>query len=319
MAETLNVEVAEIAAEARDVVVIELRSAGGEPLPPFEPGAHLEVRLPNGMVRHYSLINDWRETGRYVMAVGKAANGRGGSAYLHGSVRCGTQLAISAPRNHFRLDPAASRYRFVAGGIGITPIMAMIHWCNAKGRPWKLFYAARSRQRAAFYEELRQFGPERVHFHFDEERGDVMRVADTLAALAEGEQVYCCGPQPLMRAVEAATSGLPAGVAHFEWFAAPQDGAQAEAAGGEFRVDLQRSGRSFPVPPDQSILEVLEANGLEVPFSCREGLCRTCETAVCEGEPEHRDYVLSQQERCEGKTVMVCVSRSKSPVLVLDL
>lgn len=327
----LELQVADVQAEARDVILLELRDARGAALPPFEPGAHLEIRLPNGLIRHYSLLNDSRETDRYLVAVGRApGGGRGGSAHVHGSVRCGVPLVASAPRNNFRLDPGARAYRFVAGGIGITPILSMIRWCEANGRPWHLFYAARSRQRAAFYEDLRPFAPERVHFHFDDEQGGVLDVTDALAGLADAEQVYCCGPQPLMRAVEAATASLPAGTARFEWFAAPQEApAQAPAAGAastegaaadaEFRVELARSGATLVVPPGLSILDVLEQNGFEVPFSCREGLCRTCETGVRGGEPEHRDYVLSSEERLENRSIMVCVSRSRSPVLVLDL
>jgi len=319
MTDLLNLQVTDVVAEARDILLLELRRASGDPLPAFEPGAHIEIRLPNGLQRHYSLLNDWRETERYVIAVGKARNGRGGSAYVHGSIQRGTPLTVGAPRNHFRLDPGAASYRFIAGGIGITPIMAMIRWCNANQRPWQLFYASRSRQRAAFYEELREFGSGKVRFHFDDECGEVLNASDALRQLREGEQIYCCGPEPLMRAVEEEASGLPDGVAHFEWFAAPQDGPAASPQGQSFQVELRRSGVSLEVPPERSILEVLEASGFEVPFACREGLCRTCETTVCEGEPDHRDYVLSQEERCHGKSMMVCVSRSKSPVLVLDM
>ena len=314
----LTLEVSDVQAEARDVVLVELRAPDGAPLPPFEPGAHLELDLGNRLVRHYSLTNDWRERDRYVIAVGRAADGRGGSQFVHQSVRRGSRLSVSAPRNHFTLDPHASGYVFVAGGIGVTPIIAMIRWCEAQARPWRLVYAVRSAQRAAFYESLSAYGPERLQFHFDDLRGGVLDVREALGTLAPGEQVYCCGPAPLMRAVASATAELPGAVAHFEYFSAPEDPEPAAAAGA-FTIELQGSGASFQVPADKSILEVLEENGYELPFSCREGLCRTCETTVCAGEPDHRDYVLSDEERRAGKSMMICVSRALSPKLVLEL
>ncbi len=314
----LTVKVTDYVAEAKGVVLLELRDPQNKPLPPFEPGAHVEMHLPNGLIRHYSLLNDYRETDRYLVGVSRVADGSGGSQYVHSRIAEGLQLRISAPRNNFPLDPNAARYLFVAGGIGITPIMSMIRWCRANGREWRLVYAARNRQRTALYEDLKSFGDDRIHWHFDDERGAHLNVADALAGLRDGEQVYCCGPQPLMEAVEAAVSAYPPGTAHFEWFSA-RKGAAAPVESGAFEIQLKRSGISLRVPPTKSILEVLEENGFSVPFSCREGACRTCETGVCGGEPEHRDYVLSQEERGEGKTMMVCVSRSLGPTLCLDL
>lgn len=318
----LQVRVAEARAEAKDVLALELRACDGRPLPPFEPGAHVEVTLPNGLVRHYSLTNDWRETDRYTIGVGRADESRGGSDWIHANVRRDTILPISTPRNNFPLDPEASSFRFIAGGIGITPIMAMIRWCEANGRQWRLVYACRSHQRAAFYEDLRRFGPEKVGFHFDDEAGTVLDVADALQSLAEGEKVYCCGPDPLMQAVQARSAALPPGTVRFEWFTVPPQppAGEAERADiGAFEVHLKRAGLTLAVAPDKSILETIEAAGLDVPFSCREGLCGTCQTTVIEGDPEHRDYVLSDEERAAGKSMCVCVSRSKSPRLVLDL
>jgi vanillate O-demethylase ferredoxin subunit len=315
---TLMVQVSEVVAEARDVVRLELRAVGGGALPPFEAGGHIEVTLPNGLIRHYSMTNDCRETDRYVIAIGRAAKGRGGSDYIHRSIRCDTRLRISPPRNNFRLDTEAGGFLFVAGGIGITPILSMIRWCEANGRPWRLVYATRNRQRAAFYEELSAFGPEHVRFHFDDEEGRILDVAGAIADVAAGERIYCCGPDPLMKAAEAAAAGLPPGTIRFEWFTAPDDAASAPA-GESFQIRLRRSGKEFMVPGDKSILEILEENGIVHPFSCREGLCGTCQTGVCEGVPDHRDYFLSDEERDAGKMMMVCVSRAKSPMLVLDL
>ncbi len=315
----LTLEVSDIQAEARDVVLVELRAPNGAALPAFEPGAHLEVDLGSGRIRHYSLTNDWRERDRYVIGVGRAATGRGGSAYIHQSLRCGMPLQASAPRNNFPLAPAAESHLFIAGGIGVTPFMSMIRWCEAQGRPWRLVYATRNCQRAAFYETLREYGP-RVHFHFDDQAGGFLDAKPWLTE-QQGQHIYCCGPHALMQSVQTHTAHLPPQTVHFEYFAAPTVEADATTAAGagEFRVDLRQSHRSFTVPAGRSILEVLEANGMEVPFSCREGLCGTCETAVCEGEVEHRDYVLSQEQRAAGKSMMICVSRAVSPVLVLDL
>lgn len=316
-AQTLTVQVADIRAEARDVMALELRAVGGGELPAFEPGAHLDVHLPNGLVRQYSLTNDWRERDRYVIGVGRAADSRGGSSYVHSSIRAGAQLTVSAPRNNFPLDPEAVSFLFIAGGIGITPIMAMVRWCVANQKPWRLVYAARSRQRAAFYEELCALGGDRLHFHFDDERGGILDASQAISGWAEGERIYCCGPDALMNAVKDVTEDFPSGAVRFEWFTAPQSDEPKDST--SFTVRLERSGVEFEVPEQKSILEVLEEHGFEIPFSCREGLCGTCVTDVCSGEPDHRDYVLSDEERASGKKMTICCSRSKSDVITLDL
>jgi vanillate O-demethylase ferredoxin subunit len=320
----LNLRVAAVHAEARDVMRLELEDPQRGVLPAFEPGAHITLHLANGLQRQYSLAGDWRDRRRYVLGVGRAAGSRGGSDFVHAALRSGDTLACSAPANNFALAPDAPRYLFIAGGIGITPIVAMIRWCEAQGRPWKLVHAARSRVRLGFYEELRALGTRvRFHFHCDDEQGGPLAVAPLLADTEPGTQVYCCGPAPLMEAVREHGGHLGEQALHFEWFsapapAAPQDGDAAPAAGG-FWVDLERSGTSLHVPEGRSVLEVLEANGHEIPFSCREGLCGTCETAVCAGEPDHRDYVYPPAQRATLRSMLVCVSRAKSPRLVLDL
>ena len=307
-----------MAAEARDVMRVELVNAVGVELPPFAPGAHLMLHLPNGSQRQYSLLNDWRERHRYVLGIGRAADSRGGSAFVHEQLRCGMELRCGAPANNFALATDAPRYLFIAGGIGITPILAMVRWCEANGKPWRLVYAARSRVRLAFYEELRGFGA-KARFHCDDEHGAPLDVAALMADVAPGSQVYCCGPAPLMTAVQEHGGHLGPDALHFEWFSAPAADAAAEAPSGGFWVDLKRSGASLHVPPERSILEVLEDNGHEVPFACREGLCGTCETAVCEGEPEHRDHVYPPAQRDGLRSMLVCVSRARSARLVLDL
>jgi vanillate O-demethylase ferredoxin subunit len=317
----LNLRVAAVHAEARDVMRLELEDPQGGLLPAFEPGAHLTLHLPNGLQRQYSLAGDWRDRRHYLLGVGRAADSRGGSEHVHAMLRAGSEIRCSAPANNFALVPDAPRYLFVAGGIGITPILSMLRWCEAQGKPWKLVYAARSRVRMAFYEQLRALGS-RVRFHCDDEQGGPLAVAPLLAGVEPGTHVYCCGPAPLMEAVREHGAHLGAQALHFEWFSAPvpvPDADTTAAADGGFELELKRSGVTLHVPPGRSILEVLEAHGHEVPFSCREGLCGTCETAVCEGRPDHRDYVYPPSQRESLRTMLVCVSRAQTPRLALDL
>lgn len=325
----LALRVHAVRAEARDVLSIELRDAAGGALPPFTPGAHLEITLPvsddgqPGLVRHYSLCNSAAETHRYVVAVGLAATSRGGSRAVHEQLRVGQVLPVRPPRNHFVLGSGAAHYRFIAGGIGITPILSMLRWCEAHGQPWSLLYCARSRVRTAFYEELRGHGA-KVQFHFDDEAGGQrVDLAQALSPAADGEHIYCCGPAPLMRAVQAASAQRAPGTVHFEWFSAGEPGPAAQDAPASaergFEVILASSGQRLQVAPGQSILDTLERHGINVPFACREGLCRTCETGLCSGEADHRDLVLSDAERAAQNTILLCVSRAKSAVLKLDL
>ncbi|QIE54901.1 oxidoreductase [Pikeienuella piscinae] len=315
----LQVVVESVGAEARDAMTFTLAAADGGALPSCAPGGHIELALPGGLLRHYSLINDCENPDLYMIAVGRAASSRGGSDHIHSQFREGTQVQVNAVRNTFRLDPEADAYCFVAGGIGITPIMSMIRWCRRNDRPWRLIYAARSRQRAAFYEDLCAVGADNVQFHFDDEAGHVLDVGKALAGLAPGEQVYCCGPEPLMVAVTNVTRDRPAGSVHFEWFTAPEQDPAITADDTELTVDLRRSGVTLTVPPGRSILEAIEAAGVAHPFSCREGACGTCATTVLEGAPDHRDFVLSDEERARNDTMMVCVSRALSGRLVLDI
>lgn len=313
----LTLDVADVRCEAKDVLIIELRDRSGANLPPFTAGAHLEVHLANGLIRHYSLCNDPRETQRYCIGVGLARDSRGGSRYLHRSLRVGMTLKVSAPRNNFPMELRAPEFAFIAGGIGITPIMAMIRTCVAIGRPWRLFYCARNRQRTAFYEELRELAGERCHFHFDDEQGGrLFDAAAALSTVADTAHVYTCGPAPLMNAVQAAAANRPTDRVHFEWFSAA---AVDTASDRPFTLLLSRSGRRLEVPAGRSILDVLEDHGEGIPYSCREGLCATCRVGVISGEPDHRDKVLSAAEQRAGKDIIVCVSRAKSEVLELDL
>jgi len=318
----LTLRVAAVRAEARDIMSFELRDPGGAALPAFEPGAHLELEVQDEqgsarpLVRHYSLCNAAPERDRYVVAVALDAAGRGGSRAVHAGWRVGSLVRVRGLANHFALDSHAPRFRFIAGGIGITPIRSMIHGCEDAGRPWSLLYCTRSRVRTAFLDELRAYG-DRVAFHFaDEHAGGRADVRAAVGLLAPGEQVCCCGPASLMSAVAAACAP---GRVRFEWFAAPGVETADGGSARPFEIVLRRSGLRLRVEADRSILETLEANGVGVPFACREGLCRTCETTLCAGEADHRDMVLSEAERAAQASLMVCVSRAHSSVLELDL
>lgn len=313
----LDLRVSALRCEARDVLWIELRRADGEALPAFTAGSHLEVHLPRQQIRHYSLCNDPRETHRYCIGVGLSRDSRGGSKYLHERLKVGQALKVSAPRNHFPLDPTAGEAVFIAGGIGITPILSMIHACSAARRPWRLFYCARNRARAAFYEDLLTIDRDAIRFHFDDEQQDRwFDVSAALSTIAADAHVYTCGPEPLMRAVEAAGANRPAGLLHFEWFSGREIDARRDRP---FTVRLARSARDIHVAADRSLLEALEDSGNGIPYSCRAGLCATCRVAVLAGECEHRDTVLNAEERASNQSILACVSRAKGDRLELDL
>lgn len=316
MPDELTLQITDLIAEAKGVMVVELRSPSGDVLPSFKPGAHVELHLPGSIVRQYSLCNDAREIDRYCVGVGLSPISRGGSRLVHQSLRVGDTLKVSPPRNHFPLVEDAPGFVFFAGGIGITPVWAMIQWCEANKRPWHLFYLVRSRQRAAFLEELQVFGS-RVTLHADDEAGGLFDISAAINQQPSDVHFYTCGPTPLMLAVEAAATEFPEEQVHFEWFAPKEP--KSTAADKAFNIQLARSGRSFEVPADKSILQVLEDSGLRVESSCREGTCASCEICVLEGTPDHRDSVLTEAERKQNDVMMICVSRSLSESLVLDL
>ncbi|EOD70082.1 PDR/VanB family oxidoreductase [Amycolatopsis vancoresmycina] len=289
---------------ADGVARLTLRAPGGGSLPPWEPGAHIDLVLP-GFVRQYSLCGDPADTSAYQVAVLHEPGGRGGSAYVHDKLSAGDRVEVSAPRNHFPLVDAG-RYLFIAGGIGITPILPML---ARAGGDWQLVYGGRTRSSMAFADELARHG-DRVVFRPQDEHG-LLDLPALLASAGPGTAVYCCGPQPLLAAVEA----LKPDDLHVERFTAVAD----EGPRTAFEVELAGSGRVLPVPADRSILEVVEEAGVTVLSSCREGTCGTCETGVLGGEPDHRDSVLTADERLENEVMMLCVSRACSPRLVLDL
>jgi len=316
---TLTLDVFSIESVADGVVQLELRDPAGRPLPRFEPGSHLEVYLPEDRVRHYSICNDSRESHRYCIGVALAPNSRGGSRYIHEKIRVGDTLTVSQPRNNFRLLPDIPGYCFIAGGIGITPILSMVRWCVEQGKRWKLVYCSRSQACAAFRHELRSLAEAggELTFHFDDEQGG--RLLDTAAVssgLSANTHVYCCGPPPLMNAVLNSRGTRAADLYHFEWFV-PR--ALKASLDKEFTLILRSSGKRVRVPGDRSVLSVLEDLGLSVPFSCREGICGTCETAVLSGVPDHRDSVLTPEQQKANNSMMICVSRAQSDTLELDL
>lgn len=320
---TFQVRLRAITLEADGILGLELVALPpGQPLPVFTAGAHIDLSLntPAGpIVRSYSLLNDPLERHRYCIGVNRDPLSRGGSRHVHDVLRVGNVLTISEPRNHFPLDETAPFNVFIAGGIGITPMLPMIARSHALGTPWRLHYAARTRLHAGFLEVLARYqgqsGAEVVLTFDHEPGGQVLDLGRVVANLPAGAHVYCCGPLPMLQAYEQATAALPPARVHREYFAAKD----AAATEGGFTVELARSRKTLVVPPGKTILDCLIDIQVEPPFSCREGVCGTCEVRVLEGTPDHRDLVLSDAERAVNDRMMVCCSGAKSPKLVLDL
>ena len=313
--QTMKLRVTRNDAIADGINLFEFRDAGGSELPQFSAGAHIAIHVPNGMLRKYSLCNDPAERDRYQVAVKREVNGRGGSCSLTDDVKAGDELTVVAPVNDFGLPPRAQDFLFIAGGIGVTPMMAMIRQVLAEGKRFRLFYCSRSPETTAFREELsgQQF-KDMVTIHYD--GGDVSRSLDLRPVLAERknrEHLYCCGPRPLMEAVRAMTDHWSSTAVHFEAFS---DAETHKAGDTSFKVKLARSGTVLDVPTTKTILEVLRDHGLDVPSSCETGTCGTCRTKVLAGEADHRDLVLADHERKD--TIMICVSRAKGEEITID-
>jgi len=314
--QTLTMRVQAMRYEARGVVSLELQDLNGATLPEYSPGAHIDLHLGNGLVRSYSLCGAPEVHDRYTVGVLLDRNSRGGSRYVHEQLRVGNTLTVGVPRNNFALDESAAHTVLVAGGIGVTPIVCMARRLAELGRPFTLLYCARSRAEAAFVETLSAHG-DAVRFHFDDEAG----VPPDLNAVLAGQDVqthlYCCGPGPMLTAFEAACEAHGYPNVHIERFAA--DPSVEAVQEGEYTVTLSRTGANVKVPAGKSLLDALLDAGVQVDYSCREGVCGSCETAVLEGCPDHRDSVLSNNERAANKTMMICVSGCKGSRLVLDL
>ncbi len=314
MSGVIEAVVAARAELATDVVALDLAGADGAAMPPWTPGAHIDVLLPEGGERQYSLCGD-PGTDRWRIAVLREEGGRGGSRYLHGLTN-GDRLRVRGPANHFAFEPQAGReYVFIAGGIGITPIAGMVRAAEAAGASWRLVYAGRSRDSMAFVTELTGQHGDRVEVFARDEgvRADV----PALLAAAPDAVVYCCGPARLIAAVEEACAGRPSGRLHLERFTARELGAPLYDE--PFEVDLLLSGLTVTVPPERTILEVVEEEGVLALSSCRVGTCGTCEVPIVDGEVDHRDSVLSPEEQGDNFAMMICVSRAACPRITIEL
>jgi len=313
----LDIQVTSRREEAENIISLELRAKDGALLPAFTAGSHLDVVLPNGMLRQYSLVNDPDERHRYQIAILRDPQSRGGSVSAHRDLLEGTALQVSAPRDLFPLAGEGEALLF-AGGIGITPLLCMARQLSREGRAFALHYCTRTRAATAFLEELRQSPfADKVHFHTDDgAASEPLRAAELLIQPDPHKHVYVCGPAGFIAHVldTARARGWAESQLHSEAFSAP-----AATPGGAFELRLSRSQRSLHVLETQSVIEVLQAAGVDVPTSCEQGICGTCITRVLEGEPEHRDSCLTTAERQRNDCFTPCVSRARTPYLVLDL
>ncbi len=299
---------------AQHTNLYELARTDGLSLPSAEPGAHIDLMLPNGIMRQYSLVNSGKAPKSYTVAVKLDPSSRGGSRYIFESLQVGHLLDIAGPRNNFPLVEDAGFVVFFAGGIGITPIWCMIQRMNQIGTPWKLYYACQTRKDAAFLEQLSKHS--NVHLHFDDENnGRFLDIATLVPAVPLDAHVYCCGPEPMLAGFEAAVSNFPPDRIHVEYFTPKVTRNQI----GGFFIELSRSGKTFFVPEGKTILEVLAEAGMRVPSSCEQGFCGACETRILDGIPYHQDTVLSAAEKAENRTAMICCCGSRTERLVLDL
>ena len=311
---SIEVRVAAIRPAADDINLYDLEKADGGALPPAEAGAHIDLHLPNGLTRQYSLVVPHDNPPAYTLGIKRDPASRGGSRYIFENLKVGQPLTISAPRNHFPLAVGAAHHVLIAGGIGITPIFAMMQWLRARAAMFELHYAGRARNQLAFLDEIR--GGDFAKIHCDDEHGGkVLDLAGIVLAAPAQSHFYCCGPAPMLEAFRAATRDIPEANVHFEYFSARDEASKD----GGFVVELTRSGREVAIPAGKSILERLREEGLSLDSSCEEGICGVCETRVISGTPDHRDAVLSEHEHAANKSMMICCSGSKSDRLVLDL
>ena len=319
-APTLQVRVARKAVEALDIVTLELVATNGQALPAFSAGSHVDVQLPNGITRQYSLCNDPQETHRYQIGVLRDPSSRGGSLAVHEQVKEGDVLTISVPRNHFGLAHEAKQHLLLAGGIGITPILCMAERLANTGADFAMHYATRAPERTAFRQRIAASAfASRVQFHYD--NGDAAQKLDLQVLLRQpqaGTHLYVCGPKGFMDAVlnTARSSGWPEAQIHYEFFGAEVAKSDSDAS---FEIKLASSGRIVMVPKDQTVVQALAAAGVDVMISCEQGVCGTCLTRVIEGVPDHKDSYLTPEEQAANDQFTPCCSRSKTPQLVLDL
>jgi ferredoxin-NADP reductase len=311
-----HLSVAAVTDVAAGVRAFELMDPDAAQLAPWAPGAHVDVTLPTGEVRQYSLCSDPEDLRSYRIAVLRVElpTGRGGSCWLHDQVSAGDLLEVGEPRNTFEL-PVAGEYLLLAGGIGITPLAAMARSLHRRGADWRLVYGARSRDAMALVDELMALDPARVELVPQDELG--ILELDRLLVHRPGQAVMCCGPAPMLDAVTERCAGWPDDAVHIERFTASP---ASTAAGGDraFDVELARSGLRLRVAADQTLLDAMRGAGLDPPCSCEQGICGTCETAVLAGQVDHRDQLLTDTERASNHTMMLCVSRAADDFLILD-
>jgi len=319
-ADTLRVLVAAKTQEAQDICTFELVAADGSQLPAFTAGSHIDVHIPGGLTRQYSLCNAPQETHRYVIGVLRDAASRGGSVAMHDAVQAGSELQISQPKNHFELASEATRSLLLAGGIGVTPLLSMAEALSAQGAPFDMHYCSRSKERTAFVERIEgaPFSAQ-VQLHFDD--GDAAQKLDIPALFSApraGQHLYVCGPKGFMDAVltAAQAAGWAAAQLHSEFFAAE---VQSLDSDGSFEVELLDSGQVVVVAKDQTVVQALVAAGVDVPTACEQGVCGTCLTRVVSGTPDHRDQYLTADEHAANDQFLPCCSRSLSQRLVIAL
>lgn len=325
MAKQLEVRVAAREQLTEDIVGLTLVSTTGEPLPSWQPGAHVELVLEtctdaNGntdeesvMLRQYSLCSDPADNSQWQVAVLREEGGRGGSLFIHNQIREGDVIRVSEPRNHFPFTPR-KKCLFIAGGIGITPILPMIRQAEAEGIDWRLVYLSRERSRMSFLDQLSQYDQHRIRLNGDKEDGFI-DLPGLLSTCDSDTSVYSCGPKPLLDALEQQAAQQSDWNLIIERFAA----GPVDTSGAAFEVVINSTGQRFQVPEGKSILTVLREEGFKIPTSCGDGVCGSCETAVISGTPDHRDSVLSEEERADNDYMMLCVSRALTPEIVLDL
>ncbi|MEU7559601.1 PDR/VanB family oxidoreductase [Streptomyces eurythermus] len=301
--------------EADGVVSLDLRRADDAPLPAWTPGAHIDLVLAPDLVRQYSLCSSPEDTRVWRVAVLREKEGRGGSLHVHEGLSEGDPVRVRGPRNHFPLE-GAEKYLFIAGGIGITPILPMLERAERQGSAWELAYGGRTLASMAFRDALVARYGERVRIRPEDVYG-LLDLDALLGTPRPGTLVYCCGPEPLLKAVEERCADWPAGTLHVERFTPREP--QAPLRDGAFEVELAQTGVTVSVPPDKSVLQAVEEAGVRVLSSCREGTCGTCETTVLEGTVDHRDSLLTPAEQEAHDTMMICVSRAACPRLLLDL
>ncbi len=296
---------------AKDICEFTLARPDGGALPPFTPGAHITVETPSGAMRRYSLLNEGAAPASYVISVKRETNSRGGSASMHDTVKIGTTLNVDPPENEFELVEAP-KYLLIAGGIGITPILSMARKLSTEGKPFKLIYCTRTPEETAYLDEVAALPGATVHH----DNGDIDSFYDFWDHFENpgAEHVYCCGPAPLMEEIKAISGHWAEGRVHFEDFAGV-DAVRADDT--PFLVRIASTGREIEVPADRSILEAIREAGEKTVSSCESGTCGTCKCRLIEGEADHRDLVLMDEEKDDY--IMICVSRAKSGALVVDL